>query len=225
MACVTVAGMAQAQRAAHAQPVPDNSEAQATLAHAVAIYTTAETIRANFEQTLTNTLTGTISNARGELFRRRPNLFAIVFADPPADRIVADGRTLWVYLPSSAPKQVLKSVANTANELLDPLGQLLSAPLDRYTVAGAGIATVNGHPTHAVVITPKQRDSSAFTTATVWIEDSSGIVRQIEMTESSGLTRRLVITKFTRNGTIPRSTFIFTPPSGTRVVDPLGATR
>lgn len=195
---------------------------EATLQRAVSAYKGAETVSVRFDQTVTNPLTDRSAQSRGELLRKRPNLLSITFSSPAADRIVADGTDLWLYLPSSAPGQVIKMPA-TGQEgmLLDPLGQILSNPVAHYSVLPMGTATVGGHDTHAVKLTPKSgRD--LFTTATLWIDDADGAVRQVETTEPSGLVRRVTITQFRKNVSIPSSAFRFTPPANTRVVDQRG---
>jgi outer membrane lipoprotein carrier protein len=203
----TVAGIAHAQ------------SPQATLSRAITAYKNAETIQAHFHQTLTNPLTGSKSTTQGELFRRRPNLLAIVFSPPLTDRIIADGTSLWVYLPSSAPGQVIKMAANTAGAvLLDPLGQILSLPSDQYTLTDAGKTTVDSHATHAIKLITKG-ERQLFTQAIMWVDDTTGTVRQIETSEPSGLTRRIMITQLTTNRPLPHSTFTFTPPANARVID------
>ena len=71
-----------------------------TLDRAVAAWAKVKTARATFEQTVTNSLTGSSANARGEYQQQRPNRVSIRFTDPAGDRIVADGASVWVYLPS-----------------------------------------------------------------------------------------------------------------------------
>ncbi len=192
---------------------------ETTLQRAVAAYMGAETVSVTFDQTVTNPLTDRAAQSHGELLRKRPNLLSITFSSPAADRIVADGTDLWVYLPSSAPGQVIKMpAAGQQGMLLDPLGQILSAPIDRYSVTAAGTANVSGRGTHAVKLTPKSQ-RELFTSATLWIDDADGAVRRIETTEPSGLLRRVTVTQLRKNMSIPRSAFRFTPPANTRVID------
>jgi outer membrane lipoprotein carrier protein len=192
----------------------------ATLQRAMAAYKNAESISARFDQTVTNPLTDRALNSSGELLRRQPNLLSISFSGTNPDRIVADGTSLWIYVPSSAPGQVIKLPATigTSGMLIDPMGQILSAPTDSYSMTDAGAASIGGRATHAVTLTPKSR-SALFTKATLWIDDSDGLVRQLESTEPSGLVRKITITSFKTNVTIPRSSFQFTPPAGIRVID------
>lgn len=192
----------------------------ATLERAITAYKSAATISARFDQTVTNPLTDRALSTSGELMRQRPNLLSISFTGADPDRIVADGSTLWVYLPSSAPGQVVKLPAASAESgmLIDPMGQILSAPVESYDIMDAGIATIGGRATHAVTLTPRSRNA-LFTKATLWIDDSDGLVRQLESTEPSGLVRKVTVTRFRTNVAIPRSVFQFTPPPGIRVVD------
>jgi len=192
----------------------------ATLQRAVAAYGAAETISARFDQTVTNPLTDRTLSTSGALLRRRPNLLSISFSGTDPDRIVADGSNLWVYLPSSAPGQVIKipAAAGQSGMLIDPMGQILSAPPGSYAVSDAGTVTIAGRPTHAITLIPKSR-AALFTKATLWIDDSDGLVRQLESTEPSGLVRKITVTRFRTNVAIPRSAFQFTPPARARIID------
>jgi outer membrane lipoprotein carrier protein len=128
----------------------------ATLDRAAKAFKEARSVRASFEQTLKNPMTGTEARAVGELLLDQPNRLAVTFTRPAGDRIVSDGRWLWVYLPSSAPNQVLKLPAkDRALSGVDMVSELLTAPASRYRIADGGSATVGGRATHAVVLTPK----------------------------------------------------------------------
>jgi len=85
-----------------------------TLDRAVAAWGKVKTARATFEQTVTNSLTGSSATAHGEYQQQRPNRVAIRFTDPSGDRIVSDGASVWVYLPSSAPGQVVEQLDRIA---------------------------------------------------------------------------------------------------------------
>jgi len=193
---------------------------EATLQHAIDAYRSAESISVRFDQTVSNPLTDRKLSSSGELMRRRPNLLSISFGGSNPDRIVADGANLWVYLPSSAPGQVIKvpAAVGQTGMLVDPMGQILSAPTASYVITDAGTATIGGRATHAVTLAPRSR-TALFTRATLWIDDSDGLVRQLESTEPSGLVRKITITRYRTNVSISRSTFQFTPPPDTRVID------
>src|SRR5688572_30778555 len=66
----------------------------ATLDRAAKAFKQAKSVRASFEQTLKNPLTGTEATAVGELLLDQPNRLAVTFSRPAGDRIVSDGRWL-----------------------------------------------------------------------------------------------------------------------------------
>jgi outer membrane lipoprotein carrier protein len=192
-----------------------------TLDHAVAAWAKVRTARATFEQTLTNPLTGSSASARGEFQQQRPNKLAIRFSDPAGDRIIADGAFVWVYVPSSAPGQVVKRSATDAGAVpLDITGEFLTDPRARYVVSAAGAATVAGHAAHALTLVPKAGTQKLFEKATIWVDDDDGLIRQFEVLEPTGVTRHVRITSLEPNAVVDRSAFSFTPPPGTRVVEP-----
>lgn len=191
--------------------------ADAIIDRAAAAYAQLGSMRAEFRQTLTNPLTGSTQTTSGVILRKKPNLLSITFNS--GDRVVADGSTLWAYLPSSVPGQVMRMpYNNTSAGSVDPADQFLNSPRSRFTVTAAGTATVAGRPTHVVTLVPK-RSSSQFKTAKVWIDDADSSIRQFDVESSNGLRRRVVITRFTANPALARSSFRFTPPAGAKIVD------
>jgi len=201
-----------------ALPVTSRAQsADAIIDRAVAAYGRLNSMRADFRQTLTNPLTGSTQSTSGVLLRQKPNLLSINFES--GDRVAADGSTLWVYLPSSTPGQVMKMPYNGDNaSAMDPADEFLNSPRTRFNVSSAGTGTVGGRPTHAITLIPK-RANAHFSTAKVWIDDSDSSIRQFDVETANGLKRHVVITKFTPNPTLARSAFVFAVPKGVKVVD------
>ncbi|MEJ7809405.1 MAG: outer membrane lipoprotein chaperone LolA [Gemmatimonadaceae bacterium] len=214
MAAFAVIAVASARAQAAAQPAPN-----ATLDRAIAAYAKVKTVRASFTQTITNPLLGRTFTSAGDVTQQRPGYLSVRFTQPANDRIVADGKYLWVYLPSSTPGQVIRMpVGKGGAGVPDVTAQFLESPRTRYDIADAGRATAAGRPARALKLTA--RDSSLpFTTATVWVDDADALVRQFEVTDGSGVTRRVTISKLAVNGAVSRSTFTFAPPKGVRVFD------
>lgn len=191
---------------------------EAVMDRAVSNYASMNTMRAEFKQTITNPITGTRSVSRGELLRRKPNLLAINFTDPAGDRIVADGKAVWVYLPSSTPGQVVRLTSGSkAAGTIDPGALFLSSPRTRYDMKSAGTEVVGGVQTSVVSLTPKA-SSAPFSHARVWV-DAAGATKQFEVTDVNGLTRFVVITRLIANPPIDKSAFSFTPPRNARILD------
>jgi len=191
--------------------------AEAIIDRAVAAYARLNSMRAEFNQTLTNPLTGNSQTTSGVILRKKPNLLSITFES--GDRVAADGSTLWVFLPSSVPGQVMRMPYTGSNaSTVDPAEQFLNAPRTRFTVTSSGTANVSGRATHAVTLVPK-RANAGFTSAKVWIDDADSSIRQFDVESANGLKRHVVITSFTPNPDLSKSTFRFAVPKGAKIVD------
>ncbi|HVE80076.1 MAG TPA: outer membrane lipoprotein carrier protein LolA [Gemmatimonadaceae bacterium] len=214
-AALAVARPAVAQTAQGPAPTPG---AAAVIDRAVAAYAKVRTARGTFEQTITNPVTGSTAVARGEFQQQRPGRMAVRFTEPKGDRIVADGKAVWVYLPSTNPGQVIKVPASrTGTGTVDLTSQFLDEPKTRYTITEAGAGRVGGRATHALTLVP--RTPQPFTKATVWVDDADGSVRQFEVADGSGVVRRVTLRSLRVNVKVDAGAFRFSPPAGVRVVE------
>lgn len=190
--------------------------ADATLDKAVSVYSGMSSLRAEFKQTLTNPLTGTTASTNGTLLRRKPNLLSISFTN--GDRIVADGQSLWIYVPSSVPGQVIRQSSRAgATAAFDPAGEFLIAPHSRYNATSLGTSTASGRPARVIALSPKSA-AAPFAKVKLWVDDADHSVRQFEVTDRNGLVRLISISRLSINPKLARSAFVFTPPKGARVV-------
>lgn len=187
---------------------------------AVAAWAKVKTVRGTFEQTVSNSLTGTSATAHGDYAQERPNRLSIRFRAPDSGSIVSDGKVLWIYLPSSTPGQVVKRAATDRSAVpIDFTGEFLQAPRAKYDLTPIGTKTVESHATHGFKAVPKPGTPSAFTTASVWIDDDDSLIREFQGTDSNGVTRTIRITSLEPNAALDRATFTFTPPPGVKIVD------
>ena len=192
----------------------------AVLQQASTAYSQMKTLRAEFQQTITNPLTGTNAVSRGVMVRRAPDLLSVNFTDPKGDRVVADGKSLWVYLPSSAPGQVVRLPANGKSTLalVEPGELFLNSSSKKYTVTSSGSATIAGRRANVVTLVPRAKND-IFSRAKVWVDAQDNTIRQFEVVDVNGLTRVVTITKLEPNAKVAASEFKFTPPKNVRVLD------
>ncbi len=178
------------------------------------------TVRAEFQQSITNPLTGTNAISRGVMLRKAPNLLSVNFTDPQGDRVVSDGKSVWVYLPSSAPNQVIRlpATGKSALAMVEPGELFLSSPATRYNMTSNANAIVAGRQSKVVSLVPK-KPNGIFSRAKVWIDAEDYSVRQFEIVDANGLTRLVTITKLEPNAAVSPSEFKFTPPKNARILD------
>src|SRR5438093_12246653 len=128
------------------------------LDRASATYQSISTLSADFVQIVENRLVGAPDTTRGKLYQMRPSRFAMRFAVPKGDRIVADGRYLWLYTPSTTPGQVIRAripdVGTTGPNLI---GQFVEHPHERYDARYVRVDSLGGRTADLLALTPKAR--------------------------------------------------------------------
>ena len=189
------------------------------LDRASASFDTVRTLAADFVQIIDNPMLGDPDTTRGRLYQQKPNYFAMRFTDPKNDRIVADGRRLWLYTPSTTPGQVIRStIPGTGTTGPNLIGQFVEHPRDRYNARYVRTDSIGDVAVEVIALTPRLTDLP-YSTATVWIAKQDGLIRRIEIVENSGQRRTITLQNLTVNGAIPAREFRFGPTSGVRVVD------
>ena len=193
------------------------------LDHATAAFDSVQTLAASFVQVITNPLVGAPDTTRGMLFQRRPSGFEMRFTTPRGDRIVADGRHLWLYTPSTTPGQVIRTAipaAGTAGPITGPnlIGQFVDHARERYQARYVRADTLGPDgPADVIALVPKQ-SGLPYQSAVIWVARSDALVRRLEITESSGQLRVVMLRRLVVNGTVPDREFRFAVPRGVQVV-------
>jgi len=189
------------------------------LDRASASFDTVRTLQADFIQIVENPMLGDPDTTRGTLFQRRPNYFAMRFSEPKNDRIVADGRRLWLYTPSTTPGQVIRTtIPGTGTTGPNLIGQFVEHPRARYDAAYERADSLPDGPVDVIALTPRAKDL-LYSAAIVWISKQDGLVRRIDLVETSGQHRTIALQHLSVNRAIAAREFRFSPTSGVRVVD------
>jgi outer membrane lipoprotein carrier protein len=196
------------------------ADAAAVMAAAEAAYRALESYRADFRQTITNPMLGGPEHSRGVLFLDPPGRFAMRFTDPEGERIVADGKWLWLYAPSTTPGQVIRQPVPTSGATTPNFfAQFLERPMERYKVSVAGVDTVAGEVTDVVKLVPRTEEIP-FIEAVIALARSDSLPRRLSLREQSGQERVIFLESPRANAAIPAAELRFTPPRGTQVVTP-----
>lgn len=199
---------------AHAQ-----SDAAPILDGAIAAFQRVSTLRADFTQSVRDEMIGTDASSSGEFLQQRPNKFAMRWRQPPGDLILADGSFLWVYLPSTAPNQVVKSaVSGAPGQTPDVVAEFLERPRERFNVTWLRTEHVGTRPADALAFVPK-RAGGPYRRVILWIDRADSLPHQIEIVEASGTVRRITFDRMRVNQPISPASFTFRPPANARVVD------
>ncbi len=182
-------------------------------------YDTVRTLSADFVQVVENPMIGDPDTTRGRLYQRRPGYFAMRFTEPKDDRIVADGRHLWLYTPSTTPGQVVRSaIPGTGTTGPNLIGQFVEHPRERYDARYVRADSISDGLIDVITLTPRSKDLG-YSEATVWIARKDALVRRIDLVETSGQRRTIILGNLAINQAVPAREFRFSPPAGSRVVD------
>ena len=190
------------------------------LDRASATYQTITSLSADFVQIITNPMIGTPDTTRGRLYQMRPSRFAMRFTAPKGDRIVADGRFLWLYTPSTTPGQVIRSrIPEYGTTGPNLIGQFVEQPRERYTAQHARADSVpDGGPVDVIRLVPKGHEQP-YSEAKIWVGRADGLVHRVDIVESSGQERTVILRNIRVNAGVPGRELTFSPPGGVRVVD------
>jgi outer membrane lipoprotein carrier protein len=189
------------------------------LDHASQIYRTIASLSADFDQVIVNPMIGAPDTTHGRLYQMRPSRFAMRFTAPKGDRIVADGRFLWLYTPSTTPGQVIRSrIPDYGTTGPNLIGQFVERPRERYTAFYVRADSLPEGMTDVVRLVPKGQDEP-YSAATIWVGRDDGLVHRLDITEASGQRRTVILRNLRVNGGVPGRELTFSPPAGVRVVD------
>ncbi len=190
------------------------------LDRASAAYQTVRTLTADFTQVVVNPLVGAPDTTRGRLYQMRPNHFAMRFTVPRGDRVVADGRHLWLYTPSTTPGQVIQTAIPTAGTTGPNLiGQFVERPRERYRARYLRADSLESGLADVVALVPRET-TLPYSEAVIWVDRDDGLVRRIEIVEPSGQRRIVALRNLKPNTGVPSREVTFSPPAGVRVVRP-----
>lgn len=182
-------------------------------------YQTITSFSAEFVQVITNPMIGAPDTTHGRLYQMRPSRFAMRFTDPKGDRIVADGRFLWLYTPSTTPGQVIRSrIPEYGATGPNLIGQFVEQPRERYTAHYVRADSLDHTLVDMIRLVPKAHDQP-YSEAVIWVGREDGLVHRLDITEASGQERTVILRKLRVNTGVPGRELTFSPPAGVRVVD------
>jgi outer membrane lipoprotein carrier protein len=189
------------------------------LDRASATYQTITSLSADFVQVIVNPMIGAPDTTNGRLYQLRPSRFAMRFTDPKGDRIVADGRFLWLYTPSTTPGQVIRSrIPEFGTTGPNLIGQFVEQPRERYTAQYVRRDSLPDGVVDVIRLVPKEHDQP-YSDAAIWVGREDGLVHRVDIKESSGQERTVILRNIKVNAGVPGRELTFSPPAGVRVVD------
>lgn len=202
-----------------ASPPLHAQDAQSIVGRSSTVYRSLASLTADFVQIIDNPMIDS-AESRGTLVQAGPDKLAMRFTDPDGEAVVIDGRSVWVYTPSTTPGQVIRMAVPSGGPVYgyNLLAWFLDRPAERYTASYLRADVLGGRSMDVVELVPAVPDLP-FERAVLWLDRADGVPRRLEITERSGATRTLTLSKVQVNQPVSDRTFTFEVPSGVRVVD------
>lgn len=171
----------------------------------------AQTVRANFSQTLLDKDARTIQESSGTMLFERPDKFRWTYEKPYEQLIVGDGTKVWFYDQD--------------------LEQVTVRPLDR-AIGGSPAALLAGDvniEANFKLVEIGRNDHIEWLEATPTTNESAfekiqlgfsldGTLEIMTLRDNFGQTTLLVFSNLDKNPKLPADLFIFTPPDGADVI-------
>ena len=194
-------------------------DANAIVGRSSRVYRSLSSLKADFVQVIDNPMIDS-AESRGTLIQAGADKLAMRFSDPPGEAVVIDGRSVWIYTPSTTPGQVIRMGVPSGGPVygFNMLAWILDRPAERYTASFLRADQLGGRPVDVISLVPAVPDLP-FERAVVWLDRGDGLPRRLEITEPSGAIRTLTLSKVRVNQAVTNKTFQFQVPSGVRVVD------
>jgi len=148
----------------------------------------------------------------GTLRMKKPNRYRV---ETEYQTLVTDGTTVWSFSPVN--KQVLIDRYKETNDSFTPEQILLNLPANYYATlippeAGSDKSMV------ALKLVPKD-DQSFIKSMKVWVDEGTWVVKKVEMIDVNDTEKTYTVQEIKINTNLKDTTFAFTAPPGTEVVD------
>ena len=148
----------------------------------------------------------------GTLKMKKPRRYRV---ETEYQTLVTDGTTVWSFSPVN--KQVLIDRYKETPDSFTPEQFLLNLPSNYYaTLLQPETGTAKTVITLKLV--PKD-DQSFIKSMKVWVDEGSWVVKKVEMLDVNDTEKTYTVQEIKINTNLRDTTFVFTPPVGTEVVD------
>lgn len=168
-------------------------------------YSQVQSVTADFVQTTG----GQRLNGRLQV---RGNAFRMALGE---QTLVTDGRTLWSYSPDD--EQVVVQNYDARQQGFS-IGQLFTDYLRVFRAVGATRATLDGVRHDVLTLRPRDAGSSVRD-ATVYVRSSDAVPTRVRVRDTNGALHAFDLSRVQLNQPMAATTFRFTAPRGTEVVD------
>lgn len=175
-------------------------------------YQMIDNVTARFTQDIKFGFSKIEQNFSGSLIMKKPRRYRL---ESENQTLVTDGSTVWAYSPVN--KQVVVDKYKENQNSISPDQFLLNLPSDYYATI---LGTDKAGSTRRIQLKLVPKDDRSFIRSVkLWVEEDTWNVRKIVMMDVNETETTYTIDDLKLNTSINDTTFTFSPPPGTEVVD------
>ena len=174
-------------------------------------YSSVNTLKAQFRQTVFDADQQIIDQSRGALYIARPGRFRWEYSSPLPQNIISDAQKIWVHdieLEQVTVRNYQQTLAGTPAELLAGTGDVS----EQYDIS----AIESSDDNEWLLLQPKI-DDTQFVDIRIGFKD--GKLSTMRLTDSFERTTQLIFDEFEENAPINLSLFSFDVPDDVDVID------
>ncbi|MCT4534861.1 outer membrane lipoprotein chaperone LolA [Halodesulfovibrio sp.] len=186
-----------------------SSSAHAGLESLTKTYGKAQTITADFVQTLIHKNSGSKNVRTGHFTIKRPQLVRWVTSKPSKELLIVNKNAVWNYLEDE--EVVYKYPRDLADESQNALRFLLG---DSKVDNDFYVEEENG----SYILLPKEPTAN-LTEAELWLDESTGVITRLRIIDFYGNINDITFKNVQFDKAVNDSVFDFTPPKGVDVED------
>lgn len=185
--------------AAPARAQPGNLSVTQAVANVQAFYDKVSTYNATFRQHYVMRLMNTSVDSDGTVTFARPGKMNWSYFHPPGNRVVVNGRNVWVRQASSNQTYATQAQVPAALSFLTGSGQFASS----FHFTLAPITFPGGYVLAGTPVAPTPQ----FRTALFWVDAQTSQIRRVTLVDAQGNHNQFDFTGVTVNTSVPAQTF------------------
>jgi outer membrane lipoprotein carrier protein len=181
-------------------------------------YETMKDFHAGFEQETRLASINRVEKGSGTIWFKKPGKMLWEYAAPQVQKIILDGKNLWLYLPED--KQVMKNNFSTIPQhiVVDLFrGKIIIQ--EKFKVSLMQQELKNSAKEISLELVPLSYDPTVKK-LTLWVDAEKFYILRTCLEDDFGTKTMLAFSHIEIDKNIPDSTFAFTPPPGVEVFEP-----
>ncbi len=171
-----------------------------------------ESFTLDFEQITKWEMAGKTDKVAGTILVKEKDLFRL---NTPYRTVITDGKSIWNY--SADNSQMVIDVYEENDDEITPRTFLYNMP-DDYKIVYLLEEKIDGVDYHKMKLETENFDRM-FLSITIFINKNTLLIQKVDADDINGNKTTYQIVNFVSNTDLPDSTFEFSPPDGTEIID------